>query len=197
MSQARQPNTLTLEQEPFLIVRSAALGFASGDFERALEIRRKLRGPDDTLVVAIGSPFGLNQTMTHGIISALNRDRVGIIGSEFAYENFIQVDAPINPGNSGGPLVNLRGEVVGINTAIATSTRSFSGIGFAIPSNQAKAVYAQLKEKGKVTRGWLGVKIQDVATAREKARSMGYEGDHGVLVDSTLKDAPSAGKLHE
>src|SRR5690242_19348932 len=100
--------------------------------------------------------------MTHGIVSALNRDRVGILG-QYGYENFIQVDAPINPGNSGGPLVNTRGEVVGINTAIASRSGGFQGIGFAIPSNQAKFVYSQLKEKGKVTRGWLGVSIMSVS----------------------------------
>src|SRR5690606_33573700 len=107
-------------------------------------------------ILAFGSPFGYVGSMTHGIVSALNRDNVGILGAG-GYEDFIQVDAPINPGNSGGPLVNIRGQVVGINTAIASRTGGFQGIGFAIPSNQAKMVYTQLRETGKVTRGWLGI----------------------------------------
>src|SRR4051812_14289653 len=97
-------------------------------------------------IMAFGSPFGYVGSMTHGIVSALNRTNVGILG-QHGYENFIQVDAPINPGNSGGPLVNTHGEVVGVNTAIATRNGGFQGIGFAIPSNQAKFVYTALKEK--------------------------------------------------
>src|SRR5687767_12211628 len=147
------------------------------------------------LICAFGSPFGYVGSMTHGIVSALNRDRVGIIGSRYAYENFIQVDAPINPGNSGGPLVNLRGEVVGINTAIASRTGSFAGIGFAIPSNQAKFVYDQIKEKGKVVRGWLGVEIRDVAADREEVQRFGYDGKTGVFVRGVQKGGPSVGKL--
>src|SRR3954451_23654617 len=135
--------------------------------------------------------------MTHGVVSALNRDRVGIINSQFSYENFIQVDAPINPGNSGGPLVNLHGEVVGINTAIASRTGSFNGIGFAIPSNLAKPVYEQLKEKGKVVRGWLGVEVASVNDPRvqELAKAARYTADSGVLVTRVLNDTPSTGKL--
>ena len=106
-----------------------------------------------TWVVAIGSPFGLEQTVTAGIVSAKGR----IIGSG-PYDDFIQTDASINPGNSGGPLLNMDGEVVGINTAIIASGQ---GIGFAIPVNLAKGIIDQLKEKGEVTRGWLGVGIQD------------------------------------
>ncbi len=92
-------------------------------------------------VMAFGSPFGYVGSMTHGIVSALNRDSVGILG-RYGYENFIQVDAPINPGNSGGPLSNIRGEIVGINTAIASRSGGFQGIGFAIPSNQARVVFS-------------------------------------------------------
>ena len=147
------------------------------------------------LICAFGSPFGYVGSMTHGIVSALNRDRVGIIGSRYAYENFIQVDAPINPGNSGGPLVNLRGEVVGINTAIASRTGSFAGIGFAIPSNQAKFVYDQIKDKGKVVRGWLGVEIRDVAADREEVQRFGYDGKTGVFVRGVQKGGPSVKKL--
>ena len=147
------------------------------------------------LICAFGSPFGYVGSMTHGIVSALNRDRVGIIGSRYAYENFIQVDAPINPGNSGGPLVNLRGEVVGINTAIASRTGSFAGIGFAIPANQAKFVYDQIKENGKVVRGWLGVEIRDVAADRDEVQRFGYEGKTGVFVRGVQKGGPSVDRL--
>jgi serine protease Do len=147
------------------------------------------------IICAFGSPFGYVGSMTHGIVSALNRDRVGIIGSRYAYENFIQVDAPINPGNSGGPLVNLRGEVVGINTAIASRTGSFAGIGFAIPSNQAKFVYDQVKERGRVVRGWLGVEIQNVSAVLEEAQAWGYQGSNGVLVKGIQRNAPAVDRL--
>jgi serine protease Do len=141
-------------------------------------------------VMAFGSPFGYVGSMTHGIVSALNR-QAGILASVGGYENFIQVDAPINPGNSGGPLVNLRGEVVGINTAIASRSGGFQGIGFSVPSNQAKVIYQQLKEKGKVTRGWLGIGIRDVAKFPELARSFGYTQNDGVLVEQVMRDAPA------
>ena len=144
-------------------------------------------------VMAFGSPFGYVGSMTHGIVSALNR-QAGILG-RYGYENFIQTDAPINPGNSGGPLTNIRGEVVGINTAIASRSGGFQGIGFAIPSNQAKFVYESLKEKGKVTRGWLGVSISDVSRDLPKAQSFGYEGDDGVLIEQTFPNTPASGKL--
>ena len=147
-------------------------------------------------VLAFGSPFGYVGSMTHGIVSAKDRHDVGIL-SQNDYEDFIQVDAPINPGNSGGPLVNLHGEVVGINTAIATTSRGFQGIGFAIPSNQAKPVYTQLKNKGKVIRGWLGVAIKDVAVDLPVARSFGYTGDKGVLVEDTFPNTPAYGKLQK
>ena len=149
-------------------------------------------------IMAFGSPFGYIGSMTHGIVSALNRHNIGILGT-MGYENFIQVDAPINPGNSGGPLVNVRGEVVGINTAIASVTGGFAGVGFAIPSNQAKVVYTQLKEKGKITRGYLGVAIDDVSTpknpnAKLVLESLGFTGKDGILVFQ-VPDGPSTGKL--
>jgi serine protease Do len=145
-------------------------------------------------IMAFGSPFGYVGSMTHGIVSALNRTNIGILGNQ-GYENFIQVDAPINPGNSGGPLVNLRGEVVGINTAIASRSGGFQGIGFAIPSNQAKQIYGILREKGKVTRGWLGVKIVDVSKSLEVAKSIGYKDANGVLVEEIVDNTPATGKL--
>lgn len=160
-------------------------------------------GDSDTLekgdiIVAFGSPFGYVGSMSHGIVSALNR-QAGVISSSFAYENFIQVDAPINPGNSGGPLVNLKGEVVGINTAIATRSGSFSGVGFAIPSNQVKSVYESLKSSGKVVRGYLGVQIADVKAAsseiRDNLASIGYDGENGVLVRQVMRDSPAYRQL--
>src|SRR5438034_2834107 len=161
-------------------------------------------GDSDTLekgdvIFAFGSPFGYIGSMTHGIVSALNRTEIGIVGRQggFSYENFIQVDAPINPGNSGGPLVNLHGEVVGINTAIATETGAFNGIGFAIPINQAHPIYDQLKENGKVVRGYIGVKIGSVADSPDLAKTFGYEKDNGVLVVETFPDTPATGKLHK
>ncbi|MEK7879353.1 MAG: trypsin-like peptidase domain-containing protein, partial [candidate division NC10 bacterium] len=114
--------------------------------------------------IAIGSPFGFDQTVTVGVISATGRSDVGIA----AYENFIQTDASINPGNSGGPLLNLKGEVIGINTAIVAAGQ---GIGFAIPVNLVKRVTSQLVDKGKVVRGWLGASVQPVTT--ELAQSLG------------------------
>ncbi|MDP9172774.1 MAG: trypsin-like peptidase domain-containing protein [Planctomycetota bacterium] len=146
-------------------------------------------------VMAFGSPFGYIGSMTHGIVSALNRN--GILHQGNDYENFIQVDAPINPGNSGGALVNIRGEVVGINVAIATVDGGFQGIGFAIPSNQAKPVYTALKDKGKVVRGWLGVSIGNVADNPMLAKTFNYSGSTGVLVQDIAPSSPAKGKLQD
>jgi serine protease Do len=132
-------------------------------------------------VVAIGSPFGLERTVTAGIVSAKGR----VIGSG-PYDDFIQTDASINPGNSGGPLLNMDGEVVGINTAIIASG---TGIGFAIPVNLAKDIIAQLKSEGEVTRGWLGVAIQDLT--REMAEYYGLKDRKGVLVADVFKGDPA------
>ena len=152
-------------------------------------------------IVAFGSPFGYVGSMTHGIVSALNRQTSanggnGILG-RMGYENFIQVDAPINPGNSGGPLVNLKGEVVGVNTAIASRSGGFQGIGFAIPSNQAKYVFGQLKSSGKVTRGWLGVGIASVndPSIVKLAEDFGYTKNEGVFVQQVMPKTPAADKL--
>ncbi len=132
-------------------------------------------------VVAIGSPFGLEQTVTAGIVSAKGRT----IGAG-PYDNFIQTDASINPGNSGGPLINTKGEVVGINTAIIASGQ---GIGFAIPVNMAKEVMPQLKDKGKVTRGWIGVGIQEMTP--ELAKSFGLKEKKGAIVSQVFMDGPA------
>jgi len=146
-------------------------------------------------IMAFGSPFGYIGSMTHGIVSALHRDAVGII--QGGYENFIQVDAPINPGNSGGPLVNIRGDVVGVNTAIASASGGFQGIGFAVPSNQARYVYDALKAHGKVVRGYLGVAIRDVSADPDVAKSFGFEGTKGAIVEQISPNGPASGKLHE
>jgi serine protease Do len=135
-------------------------------------------------VVAIGNPFGLDSTITSGIVSAKGRH----IG-QGPYDNFIQTDASINPGNSGGPLINLHGEVIGINTAIFSRTGGNMGIGFAIPINLAKELLPQLRGKGKVTRGYLGVLIQKVTP--EIAESLGMERGHGALVANVSKDGPA------
>jgi serine protease Do len=134
-----------------------------------------------TWVVAIGSPFGLEQTVTAGIVSAKGR----IIGSG-PYDDFVQTDASINPGNSGGPLINMNGEVIGINTAIVASGQ---GIGFAIPINMAKDIIAQLKSKGEVTRGWMGVGIQDLTP--ELAEYYKVKGETGVLVTQIFEGDPA------
>jgi len=145
-------------------------------------------------VLAFGSPFGYVGSMTHGIVSAT--DRNGVMGNTEDYENFIQVDAPINPGNSGGPLVNLHGEVIGINTAIATLNGGFQGIGFAIPANQAQRVYTALKEHGQVMRGWLGIKISTLSDAGPgMAKSFHFTGTDGVLVDEVFPGTPAYGIL--
>lgn len=132
-------------------------------------------------VLAVGNPFGLGHTVTQGIISATGR----VIGSG-PYDDFLQTDAPINPGNSGGPLINLKAEVIGINSAIIATGQ---GIGFAIPSNLAKNVAAQLKEKGKVTRGWIGVSIQTVTP--EIASSFGLKEPKGALVSAVVQGGPA------
>jgi len=156
-------------------------------FEPDHELALATLGNSDVLrvgewAIAIGNPFGLDQTVTVGVISATGRSDVGIA----TYENFIQTDASINPGNSGGPLVNLKGEVIGINTAIVASGQ---GIGFAIPANMVKRVIAQLIDRGKVTRGWLGVSVQPMTA--ELAQSLGIGDPHGALVARVYPKSPA------
>lgn len=136
-------------------------------------------------VLAIGNPFGLNQTVTTGVISATGRANVGIAD----YEDFIQTDAPINPGNSGGALVNIRGELIGLNTAIISSTGGYQGIGFAIPSNMAKTVMESLIRNGRIVRGWLGVSVQPVTP--DLAREFGLKGDSGILISDVVAGSPA------
>jgi len=145
---------------------------------------------DGYLVMAIGAPFGLTQTVTTGIISAKGRSDVGIAG----YENFLQTDAPINPGNSGGPLVNMRGEVIGMNSAIATGGGPFgggqsAGVGFAIPSNMIKSMLPTLIKGGQIARGMLGIVIQNVT--EELAEQFHLPDTEGVLISQVNKDSPA------
>lgn len=137
------------------------------------------------LVFAIGNPFGLNQTVTMGVISAVGRANVGIAD----YEDFIQTDAAINPGNSGGALLNTRGELVGINTAIVSRTGGYQGIGFAVPSGMAKQVMESLIKFKKVVRGWLGVSIQEVTS--DLAEEFGVKELKGALVSGVMKKSPA------
>jgi Do/DeqQ family serine protease len=157
-------------------------------FDPEHELRVAALGDSDALkvgewAIAIGNPFGLDQTVTVGVISATGRSDVGVA----TYENFIQTDASINPGNSGGPLINLKGQVIGINTAIVAAGQ---GIGFAIPVNMVKRVVDQLVEKGKVVRGWLGVSLQPLS--KELVQTLGLPSSEGALVASTIPGSPAA-----
>jgi len=136
-------------------------------------------------VLAVGSPFGLDQTVTAGIISAIGRDQMGLA----QYESFIQTDAAINPGNSGGPMVNLDGEVIGINTAIRSSSGGSNGIGFAIPSSMVERVSSSIIDSGRVERGWLGVSIQMLN--EDLAGSFGFDGTEAVLVSGVVPGTPA------
>ncbi len=140
-------------------------------------------------VIAIGSPFGLQATVTAGIISAQRTNRDLPLATTF--QNFIQTDAAINPGNSGGPLLNTRGEVIGVNTMIATRSGSYEGIGFALPSNIAARVYNEIIKQGRVVRGSIGIKFNAGASQSDTLQAFGL--DHGVLVETVSSDGP-AGK---
>jgi serine protease Do len=136
-------------------------------------------------VIAVGNPYGLGGTVTAGIVSAHGRNI-----NEGPYDDFLQIDAPINPGNSGGPLFNESGQVVGIDTAIYSPSGGSVGIGFAIPSNVARTIVAQLRDHGKVARGWLGVQMQPLTPTLAKA--VGLPNDQGVVVDSVVEGSPAA-----
>ena len=138
------------------------------------------------LAMAVGAPFGLTQTVTEGIISATGRADIGVAD----YEDMLQTDAPINPGNSGGPLVNMRGEVIGMNTAIASSVGQYAGIGFAIPSNMIKALVGKLTHGEKIVRGQLGIGIQDMT--RELADQFGMAEPTGVLIAQVTSGSSAA-----
>lgn len=135
--------------------------------------------------LAIGNPFGVGQTVTFGIISATGRDRLGIT----AYEEFIQTDAAINPGNSGGALINARGELIGINSAIYSRSGGSQGIGFAIPISLAKGVMTQIIEQGHVVRGWLGIEAQDMTLQLAESFSLPFV--HGMLINGVMRGGPA------
>lgn len=136
-------------------------------------------------VLAVGNPFGLNSTVTLGIVSALGRGHMGIT----QYEDFIQTDAAINPGNSGGALVNTKGELIGINTAIFSQTGGYQGVGFAVPTGMSKPIYESLVKTGKVVRGFLGVGIQDLN--HDLAKSFGVTGSNGAVVTDVKEEGPA------
>lgn len=159
---------------------------------RALSMADSSKTEVGEWVIAIGNPFGLSHTLTVGVVSAKGRTSLGIND----YEDFIQTDAAINPGNSGGPLVNLDGEVVGINTAIFSRSGGYMGVGFAIPINLGKDIANQLIEKGEVTRGYLGIVIQPLTMGLSE--SFGMDSNQGVLIAQVTKDSPAdkAGLRH-
>jgi serine protease Do len=137
------------------------------------------------IVLAIGNPFGLNQTITMGIVSAVGRSNIGLAD----FEDFIQTDAAINPGNSGGALVNTNGELIGINTAIFSTSGGYMGIGFAIPGDMVKSVMDSIIKHGKVIRGWLGVTIQNLTP--DLAKSLNIKETAGALISGVEKDSPA------
>lgn len=174
------------EYDAELIGRDPKTDLALLKMDPSRDLTPLVMGDSDALsvgewVVAIGSPFGLEQTVTAGIVSAKGR----VIGAG-PYDDFIQTDASINPGNSGGPLINMEGEVIGINTAIVAGGQ---GIGFAIPINLARGIVEQLKNNGEVTRAWLGVGIQDLT--EELGRYYGIEDNKGVLVTEVYEESPA------
>ena len=144
-------------------------------------------------VLAIGSPFGLNQTVTHGIVSARERGQISL-GSTIRIKDFLQTDAAINPGSSGGPLVNLEGEVIGINTAIASHNGTNSGVAFSIPINLVKQVIRQLLEKGNVTRGYLGMQAGDIFRARRCIAARARSGPGCPRGDRLRRDTSRSGR---
>jgi len=141
-------------------------------------------------VVAIGSPFGLSHSVSYGIVSAMGRRDLELGPQGVRFQNFIQTDAAINPGNSGGPLINLQGQVIGINTAIASNSGGSDGIGFSIPMNMVTRIVADLIEHGEVKRGFLGVSLDARFTPR-KAISMGLERTHGARVSAITPNSPA------
>jgi len=168
--------------------------------DRLHEVRfgdsRRLAVGDE--VFAIGNPFGLDGTFSRGIISALGRSNVLI--HNVTYAGFIQTDAVINPGNSGGPLVNRRGEVIGVNTAIATDSGRFDGVGFAIPASRVVGLIPQLLQGREIVRGFLGVSTADIREYKELSESLGWFERHGAIVQMVLPGQPAerAGiRLHD
>jgi len=169
----------TDDQSDIAVVRIEGSGFPH------LELADSDRLEIGDWVIAIGSPFGLSSTVTVGIVSAKSRSQVGIAG----HEDFIQTDAAINPGNSGGALVDAEGNLVGINTAIYSETGGTQGIGYAIPVSIARQVMEQIVQKGSVTRGWIGVGLQDITP--EIAQSFNLPATRGVLITQVVRGSPA------
>jgi serine protease Do len=142
-------------------------------------------------VVAVGSPFGLSHSVSYGIISAKNRHDLDLGPQGVRYQNFMQTDAAINPGNSGGPLINLRGEIIGINTAIASNSGGNDGIGFSIPINMTMRIVRDLIDYGQVQRGFLGVSL-DARYSYEKAATLGLDVGYGALISAITPNSPAA-----
>jgi S1-C subfamily serine protease len=201
--QQAQPNQITISLADNRILKPTRV-WADPESDVALlqlgadnlkEVAVASLGDSDTVrvgqfVLAIGSPFGLNQTVTHGIISARERGQVSL-GSTIRIKDFLQTDAAINPGSSGGPLVNLDGDVIGINTAIASNSGSNSGVGFSIPINLVKRVMHQLLDKGSVTRGYLGLQVAASFEAPDAAK-LGLSRAQGAWVESVYPETPAA-----
>jgi serine protease Do len=158
-----------------------------GDDYEFLELGNSQKLEIGEWVIAVGNPFGLTETVTVGVVSAKGRSNIGIA----EYEDFIQTDAAINPGNSGGPLLNIDGEVIGINTAIFSQNGGYMGIGFAIPIDMAKSIKDQLIKTGKVVRGFLGVSLNRREVDKDMAESFGLKKPAGVLVAEIVKDSPA------
>ena len=137
------------------------------------------------IVLAVGNPFGIGESVTMGIISAIGRSNIGIAD----YEDFIQTDAAINPGNSGGALINLKGELIGINTAILTKGGGYEGIGLAIPSNMALRIFKEIMAKGKVERGWVGIAIQNIN--HKTAEKFNFKDNKGVIIVDVVSGSPA------
>jgi serine protease Do len=167
----------------------AVLQLPKGNFVPARYAEAKELEVGD-FVVAIGSPFGLNHSVSYGIVSALGRRDLQLGDDGVRYQDFIQTDAAINPGNSGGPLINLRGEVVGINTAIASNSGHNEGIGFSIPIKMVLEISRQLVEQGKVTRGFLGVSL-DASFTPDLAKAMGLDSFYGARISGVTPESPA------
>ena len=191
MAQISTAQVTTKEGRRFiakLIGRDPATDIAVLRLERAQGLKAIAMGDSDNLevgdfVIALGNPFGLGQTVTSGIVSALGRTGLGKQG----YEDFIQTDAAINPGNSGGALVNLRGELVGINTAIFSTGGGNVGIGFAVPINMARGVMEQIVQNGEVRRGRIGVSIRELTVGTSQASSL----TEGALIADVARGSPA------
>jgi serine protease Do len=160
---------------------------SDGLFDLTIGDSDRLEVGDD--VFAVGNPFGFGGSFSRGIVSAMGRSEVPLGG--IRYQRFIQTDAVINPGNSGGPLVDMQGEVVGINTAIATATGRYDGVGFAIPASRIKELLPQLLAGGPIRRGFLGIEMRAIEDVRDKADALGWDRPHGVMVWNVTRGQPA------